>query len=295
MNDNQLKTFIITAESGSFSKAAEQLFISPSAVIKQINILEKDIEFALFERTHRGLRLTKAGEVFYKDVRYITQYMEDALRRARSIGNEKDNVIRIGTSFMTPSQFIVELWPKIYEQCPKISFQMIPFENKPEIAANLLQNMGEKIDIVAGIFDDAFLEECNCAALELERAPIQLAVPVKHPLAAKERMLIEDLYGQDLMINNRGWLCYLDELRDYLLENHPKINIVDFDFYNVNLFNQCESNNAILTIINQWEHVHPLMKAVPVEWDFRVPFGIIHAKNPTENVRRFLNAVQTII
>lgn len=50
------------AEEGSFSKAAEALFISAPAVIKQINLLEARLNVRLFERTHRGLQLTKAGE-----------------------------------------------------------------------------------------------------------------------------------------------------------------------------------------------------------------------------------------
>ena len=49
------------ADAGSFSKAAEQAYITPTAVLKQINLLEADLGVLLFERTHRGLSLTKAG------------------------------------------------------------------------------------------------------------------------------------------------------------------------------------------------------------------------------------------
>lgn len=47
---------------------------------------------------------------------------------------EDDNVIRIGTSPMTPAGVLVELWPKIHELCPEIKFQLVPFENTPENA-----------------------------------------------------------------------------------------------------------------------------------------------------------------
>lgn len=60
MYNSQLDTFLKVADSGSISKAAEKLYISTTAVIKQINILEQGIGVKLFVRTHRGLKLTEA-------------------------------------------------------------------------------------------------------------------------------------------------------------------------------------------------------------------------------------------
>ena len=71
MYNHQLDTFIVVADSGSFNKAAEALFISPPAVIKQINLLEDSLGVRLFTRTHRGLQLTKAGQSVYEDARPI--------------------------------------------------------------------------------------------------------------------------------------------------------------------------------------------------------------------------------
>lgn len=60
MYNPQLDTFICVVEAGSFSKAAEELYISAPAVIKQINSLENSLNLQLFERTHRGLIITEA-------------------------------------------------------------------------------------------------------------------------------------------------------------------------------------------------------------------------------------------
>ena len=59
MYNPQLDTFICVVEAGSFSKAAEELYISAPAVIKQINSLENSLNLQLFERTHRGLIITE--------------------------------------------------------------------------------------------------------------------------------------------------------------------------------------------------------------------------------------------
>lgn len=56
--DKHLDTFIKTADCSSFNKAAAELFITPSAVIKQIRSLEKDLGVPLFKRSHHGLELT---------------------------------------------------------------------------------------------------------------------------------------------------------------------------------------------------------------------------------------------
>ena len=74
MYNPQLDTFICVVEAGSFSKAAEELYISAHAVIKQINSLENSLNLQLFERTHRGLIITEAGKSLYQDAKYLIQY-----------------------------------------------------------------------------------------------------------------------------------------------------------------------------------------------------------------------------
>ena len=120
----QLETFLCVVDSGSFNKAAEKLFISPPAVIKQINLLEENLDLQLFVRTHRGLVLTNAGKSLYQDAKYIIQYSKDSVTRARNAMQESENIIRIGTSPMTPAQVLVDLWPKVQNYCSNTKFQL---------------------------------------------------------------------------------------------------------------------------------------------------------------------------
>lgn len=142
MYNPQLETFLRVADAGSFNKAAEELYITPSAVIKQINLLEAKLDVQLFERTHRGLKLTKAGMSLYRDAKYVIQYCRDSIIRAQNAMQEDTNVIRIGTSPITPAQFLVDLWPSIHALCPDIKFQLVPFENTPENAREILKILG---------------------------------------------------------------------------------------------------------------------------------------------------------
>ena len=292
MYNPQLETFIHVVEAGSFNKAAEEHFITPPAVIKQVNLLERNLGVPLFIRTHRGLILTEAGKSLYKDAKYIIRYCKEARERARRAGEEGNNVIRIGTSPMTPGQFLVDLLPEIRKYCEDVKFQFVTFENNPENAREILKKLGENIDLVAGVFDAEFLEERECSALEMSLEPIRCAVSIDHPLAAKEKLTVEDLYGEDLLLIRRGWNSFVDILRDDIWQNHPEIHVKEFDFYSVSVFNQCENGKDILMTIDNWKNVHPLLKVLPVEWNHKIPFGLLHSPEPSPLVEKFLKAVQ---
>lgn len=295
MYNPQLETFIRVADAGSFNKAAMKSFITPTAVVKQINLLEEKLGVSLFERTHRGLLLTDAGKSMYQDAKYIIQYCKDSVNRAKNAVKTEKELIRIGTSPMTPASVLLELWPKIHEQCPEMKFQLIPFDNTPENAKEILGNLGQNIDVVVGIFDDTMLDLRHCAGVQLRMEPICCAVSIHHPLAEKTQLTLEDLYGQNLLLMHRNWSHYVDELRNDLQENHRQIHIQHFDFYNMEIFNHCENSNDILMAVSAWENVHPLLKILPVEWKYQIPYGLLHAPKPSDTVKKFLSAVQKMI
>ena len=294
MYNPQLETFLRVADAGSFNKAAEELFITPPAVIKQITSLESSLDLKLFIRSPRGLKLTEAGKSIYRDAQYVVQYCKDSVVRAKNAAEEGDKVIRIGTSPMTPGQFLLDLWPSLHEHCPDIKFQLVPYENTPENAREILRNLGQNIDIVAGPFDQRALELWQCSALELSREPIRCAMSVYHPLAAKDRLTVEDLHGENVLMIRRGWNRYLDQMRDELWQDHPQIRIVDFDFFSIQVFNQCENSKDMMMTIDNWRNVHPLLKTLPVDWDYTIPFGLLHAPRPTATVKRFLSAARAV-
>ena len=291
MYNPQLETFLCVAEAGSFNKAAERLYISSPAVIKQINLLEESLDLQLFVRTHRGLQLTEAGKSLQQDTRYVIQYCKDSVTRARNAMQESTDVIRIGTSPMTPAQVLVELWPQLQQDCPTTKFQLVPFDNTLENAREILANLGQNIDVVAGVFDETMLNLRKCDGLEISREPICCAVSIHHPLARKDKLTVQDLYGEKLMLMHREWSHYVDMLRDDLWKNHPQIQIVDFDFYDVSVFNQCENNSCVLMAVEKWRYVHPLLKILPVEWSYTIPYGLLHSRTPSPAVQRFLRAV----
>lgn len=207
---------------------------------------------------------------------------------------EDSNIIRIGSSPMTPAQLLMGLWSKIQTLYPDIKFQIIPFENTPENAREILGNLGKNIDVVGGIFDETMLNLRGCAGLELCRGTFHCAVSIHHRLAVRDKLQITDLYGENLLLMHRGWSHYVDQLRDELWQHHPQVHIVDFDFYSMDVFNRCENTNDVLLAISGWANVHPLLKVIPVEWEHSIPYGILHSPNPAPNVQRFLDIAKSI-
>ncbi len=295
MYNPQLETFICVVDSGSFSKAAEKLYITAPAVIKQINSLESSLDLHLFERTHRGLIVTEAGKSLYQDAKYLIQYCKDSVSRARNAQNNQEGVIRIGVSPMTPSQVFMTLWPRIQKYCPDLKFKLVPFENTPENAREILGNLEQNINVIAGIFDDTMLSLRKCSGMQISKEPFCCAVALHHRLAGKETLTMEDLYGENMLLIQRGWSKYVDILRDDLRERHPQIQVIDFEFYNLEVFNRCENSNDVLLAIKNWESVHPLMKIIPVEWNYSIPYGLLYSMEPSEKVKKLLSAAEKAI
>ncbi|MEK1313991.1 LysR family transcriptional regulator [Limosilactobacillus fermentum] len=82
METSNLQTFLTVTATGSFTKAAEQSFLSAPAVMKQINKLEQELGVALFTRTSTGVTLTPAGKGFKGYAEQIVNYGVLASRQA---------------------------------------------------------------------------------------------------------------------------------------------------------------------------------------------------------------------
>lgn len=293
MYNPQIETFLTVAESGSFSKAAERLFISPTAVMKQINALESRLGLSLLNRTNHGLTLTAAGESFFQDAKYIMDYSVRAIEKAQEIeSKEKQRFIRVGSSIMTPAKFLLDVWDEIQSALPNLKIELIPFDNTPVNSVEILRNLGQHIDIVAGLYDDAFLKERQCAAAHLYNKKLMFAVPITHPLNGKNEISISDLRGRTVMLIRKEWNQYIDELRTELLANGVRIE--DFTMFNISAFNRAAKENIPIITVEGWEDVHPLLKIVPAHWRYEVPFGIFYSPTPSGPVKAFIEVLQKI-
>ena len=289
LSTKYLETFIITAEYGSFRKAGDALYITPSAVIKQIDLLEEEIGVPLFVRTHRGLVLTESGESLYNDARAIQAMLEKAAERARKLAQGTDDVLYIGTSPITPAEFITEKWEAMYQKLPGMKVQIVPFQNTEKEISHVFRHLGEEIDIISGTIDEKHLEWRNCSGVVTEYCKAEIAVPMSHQLARYRHITTEKLLGQEILLLEKGKMEVMDRIREDLQKRHSGIRITDFPYYGMEVFNRCEQSGAALVTMEKWTRAHPTLKTVEVEdWEYQVPYGLLYAKEPSAKVRRFL-------
>lgn len=291
MYNSQLDTFIQVVESGSFSKAGQALFVTPTAVIKQMNLLESRLDITLFNRSHQGLTLTAAGESLLKDAKHIVRFSQEAIARARTAERNEKRVVRVGVSLMTPTTYLTDRWDEIKERCPDLSLQLVSFENTRQIANDILENLGRNIDVVLGIFDDAFLSRYGCLGLELEQQALCCSMLRDNSLVTCNPLTLDDLHGRKLLLIERGWNEEIDRLRERIEAEHPQIQVIDFPMFNASVFNQCANEDLALVTFGLWNNVHPMLKAIPADWGLSASYGLMYSPNADERTRELIDAL----
>ena len=292
--NSQLTVFVCVADCGSFTRAAEELYISPTAVMKQMNALEAHLDLKLIERTRRGIRLTPAGEVIYKDAKFLFDYSRRSIESARPAMNAHDTTFCVGTSLLNPAKPFMDLWYQVNREFPNYKLHLVPFEDDHRGILGEIGALGEKFDFLVGVCDSKLWLD-QCSLLPLGRYRKMCAVARDHPLAEKERLELSDLYGQKLMMVKEGDSQINDFIRHDIQRNHPQIQIEDTpQFYDISVFNRCAETHNVLLTLECWKDVHPGLVTIPVDWDYSIPYGLLYPLDPLEDVQRFVDAVRTI-
>ncbi len=294
MYNPQLTTFVCVADNGSFNKAAEKLFISSTAVMRQINSLEAHLGLRLFDRTNHGIVLTSAGEVIYKHAKALFSYSEKVLSEARKTLNTEETTFKIGTSILNPCKPFMDLWYRVNDQFPDYRLQIVPFEDSHTGALTEISSPGNKYDFLIGGCDSKqWLERCNF--LQIGTYQQCIAVPREHPLAKKKKLTLQELFGETLLMVKSGDSPTVDCIRKEL-EKYPLIHIEDTpQFYDMEVFNYCVQRGFLLVTLECWADVHPSLITLPVDWNFSLPYGILYESNPSKEILRVLDAIQTIV
>jgi DNA-binding transcriptional LysR family regulator len=286
-----IDTFITVADCGSFTKAAERLYISSTAVMKQINALESHLDLKLTQRNSTGIRLTPAGEVIYKDAKFMIDYSKKSVASAKATVLDYDTTFCVGTSLLNPAKPFMDLWYKVNGDFPDYKLHLVQFEDNHEGILSEIGQLGKKFDFLIGVCDSrAWLSLCNF--LPLGRYKKMIAVPREHRLAKKNRINLEDLDGETLMMVKKGDSGVNDFIRNDLEQNHPKIHIEDTpQFYDLSVFNHCAESGNVLLTIECWKDVHPMLVSIPVDWEYSIPYGLLYSLNAPDDVLRFVRTV----
>lgn len=295
MFNSQLTVFVCVADCGSFTKAAEKLFISPTAVMKQVNTLETHLNLKLTERTFHGIHLTPAGRVIYKDAKFLFDYSKRSIEEARQTMNLYDRTFCVGTSLLNPAKPFMDLWYHVSNEFPHYKLHLVPFQDYHKGILSEISQLGKKFDFLLGVCDSKLWLN-NCQMLRLGYYKKMCAVSIEHPLAKKKSLELSDLYGETLMMVKEGDSEVNDQIRSYLKSHHPAIHIEDTpQFYDISVFNRCIETGNVLLILECWQDVHPGLVSIPVNWDYCSPFGLLYALDPPEDIKKFVDTIRNLL
>ena len=291
MYNYMLETLIAVADCGSFAKAAEKLFISPTAVMKQMNTLEKHLGLTLILRSPNGIKLTEPGELIYGNAKFMIEYSKKSVAAAKAAADNTKSTFRVGTSMLNPAKPFMDLWQlsgSTETQLSNHKLHLVPFEDNHDGILSEIEKLGTKFDFLIGVCDSkAWLSLCNF--LPLGTYQKMIAVPRDHRLAEKKRLELTDLYGETMMMVKRGDSPANDYLRNDLEKYHPQIHLQDTPrFYDLEVFNDAAMNGNLLLTIECWQNIHPGLVSIPVNWSYSIPYGLLYSLHPSKDVSDFV-------
>lgn len=195
MNINQLKYFVAVAEYRSFTKAANQYYISQTAITQQIHALEEQMNVVLIDRTKRPIALTPAGNVFLIEAKAILERMNTAMNKVHDASTGLVGTLRIGyTKGYERSNLSNKLrdfhldYPNILISCYRCDTGML--------AAGLFNN---DYDIIFTWDSTNILQEETIDYKLTELAPLTVALYNSHPLAHRKSLNRKELKNEPIL------------------------------------------------------------------------------------------------
>lgn len=292
MYDRHLDSFIVIAESGSFSSAADKLFISRTALIQQINLLEKELGFQLFNRHNKGITLTPAGEYFYQESKKMIHRSNTVIMRCKELEEKSREVIRIGTLPNFRAELLPQICRKFTEKYPDITLQFIEYPLERYFKSFLNNQFDITTEYMCGyVFEDPgysfvkLMEDTHCCGMS-----------PRHPLARKERITVHDLHGQKIMMYARGITRADDRLRDYITAVAPDVRIIDIQNYGSSLPLKCELENLILIYYSMYWKSFPSLATLPMDitMDFPIDIGLGYRVDSGNAVKQFIDLAKSM-
>jgi len=175
MELRHLRYFLAVGEEQHYGRAARRLHVAQPALSRQIQNVEEEVGFKLFERLPRGVRLSAAGQLFLEDARRILQEVNEAVARAARVARGQSGTLRVGFTESTSWRGVVPgSIRRFREMQPDAELQLQPSPSLVQLEA-----------IRSGRMDAGFVFNMPKAELELDGLlvaleQIELAANIRH-------------------------------------------------------------------------------------------------------------------
>src|SRR5687767_4622034 len=172
MELRHLRYFVAVGEEQHYGRGAQRLRVAQPALSRQIQDLEEEVGFKLFDRLSRGVKLSTAGKLFLEEARRILQQVDEATKRAKRVASGQSGTLRVGfIESMSWHGVVPDSFRQFRERQPDTELQIKPQSSLEQIAS-----------VRSGQLDAGFLFtianiDRELAQLEIALVNLMLAVP----------------------------------------------------------------------------------------------------------------------
>lgn len=283
MNTRHLETFVTVVENGSFSKAAQELLTTPSALTQQVNALERELGLHLLSRDYRGATLTAGGRVFYERAKCILELVREAQVEAREAAGLLKSTVRFGSDRNMVLILLKQTLAGFAQMCPDIEVKFVEGNYR---------EMGHMLD--DGIVDlylspwGSELERADLGFLKVGSTCLCCSMAFDHILAHREVLLPEDLSGCDVIIGCGCPSRAFDGLAARLSGEVVGVRIHRFST-DEEVWNHVLTQGYLLMNMDYAARYTGISATVPLDWPEEHDYGFVHRNPCGQAVRRFLD------
>jgi DNA-binding transcriptional LysR family regulator len=197
MDMKHLETFCKVAETESFSRAGEAIYLTQPTVSGHIASLERQMGLKLFDRLGRRVALTNGGQIFYRYAKEILRLRDEALNAIYEFSHLIKGRITIGGSTIPGEYFLPKVMGRFQREAPGISINLVIADSQQII--DMLRTGEIEVGVVGTRIDGEGFK-----AYTLFRDRVIICAPAQHPLASREKISWEELRAVPLLIRERG-------------------------------------------------------------------------------------------
>ncbi|MFN8373678.1 MAG: LysR family transcriptional regulator [Anaerolineae bacterium] len=280
----KLQIFSVVVQEGSFSAAAERLYITQSAVSQHIKELEASLGRQLFQRGWRGVKLTPHGEILSRYAGEIFALVAQAENALTDIDRLSSGRVSIGAT-LGVGIYLAPDWVQHF----RARYPQLTVALQTGVTSTIVNDvLGQRLDIgfIEGELDEH--PPARLSSLVLEQIEQKVVVGFKHPFWDYDSLRIEDLRQKSLIVReensqSRIWL-------ERILHQHHIEPMIGAEFDNLESMKRAVSIGMCLAVLPpyvvQTEVDQHLLRMIPIEgkpfsrslkliWDTNVHFSPI--------------------
>ncbi|NGP45954.1 LysR family transcriptional regulator [Bacillaceae bacterium SIJ1] len=198
MDIRHLTYFIEVAKCRSFTRAAENLFVTQPTISKMIKNLEDELGVELFERSRKQLVLTDAGRLILEKAQTIHQAFEHLQQEIDDLVGLQKGHLRIGVPPIMDGEQIIRLLGEFHQKHPHITFELF------ESGAKKIEQGIQDDQLDAGITVLPTLDE-HFHSFTFLKEELMVVIPPSHPLANRKQIKLEHLQNEPIIMFNKDF------------------------------------------------------------------------------------------